>query len=242
MFDDVAKKADRRPTARRGAFVALSALLQTSVVIAVIFVGDQLRAAVTGSDPIVDVKFIRSPFSSSAPPPPPRHSPSVRARTEPARQPSPPGAMIQPKEAPPESELAPSNEPQPEEGDAAEGGVVGGVVGGQGQQGGSGLDEAPTYATAGYRRPELAVRDCLQSSLKISRELQRSVSGPVTVKFAIRKDGSPSNFQVTTQVPDRRIGEAIWSVVTSCQWIAGADAKGRPASIWVIVPFRFQSG
>jgi periplasmic protein TonB len=79
-------------------------------------------------------------------------------------------------------------------------------------------------------------------ALSIPKELQRSITGPVTVKFAIRKDGTPISFQVIGQVDDRRIADVIWRAVTSCHWVPGADPRGQPASIWVVVPFRFENG
>ena len=92
------------------------------------------------------------------------------------RRPLPAVAMVQPREIPNEPPPAPSTEPpEPspiaERGDAGvvggveggtEGGVIGGVVGGQGQQAEREVPDTPTYATAGYRKPELAVQGCLQ--------------------------------------------------------------------------------
>jgi len=161
-------------------------------------------------------------------------------------------AMIQPKAVRPEPTPPPPEEP-PEEDESAdagaddgttgtEGGVVGGVPGGVPHGGGGGSQDTPTYAAPGYRKPELAVRDCLKNAIHIPRDLQNSISRPVTVKFAIRKDGTPALFQVMTQLSDRRIGDVIWQAVASCHWVPGADPHGQPASIWVVVPFRFQSG
>jgi protein TonB len=45
-----------------------------------------------------------------------------------------------------------------------------------------------------------------------------------------------------TQVPDARIGTAIWQAVQACRWVPGADAQGKPVSIWVILPIRFTAG
>jgi len=38
------------------------------------------------------------------------------------------------------------------------------------------------------------------------------------------------------------IANAIWQGVTSCKWEPGADASGKPTSIWVILPLRFEQG
>jgi protein TonB len=242
MFDDVARKADGRRGARRGAFVALSAALQALLVLGLIFVGDRFRAAVTGTEPIVEVKFfhVAPPVPGPPPAPAPKRTPPVQARKEALRKPSPPTALVQPKAPAPVPEPTPPAEP-PEESSGAEGGVVGGAPGGAGpgeQHGGAG--DAPTFPKAGYRLPRLAVGTCLQSSLDVSKELQRTVSGPVTVKFAILGNGQPAYFQVLTHLHDSRLGEAIWRAVSACQWVPGADASGQPVSIWVVVPFRFE--
>jgi protein TonB len=161
--------------------------------------------------------------------------------------------MIQPKTVLHDVHPGPLEEPPPAESKSEEsgssgvaggeqGGVVGGVVGGQVGGTGPKVEDTPTYPAAGYRKPELAVRGCLQSALSIPREVQRSISGPVTVKFAIRKDGTPTSFQVMGQLEDQRIADVIWKAVTSCHWIPGADPKGEPVSIWVVLPFRFETG
>jgi protein TonB len=45
-----------------------------------------------------------------------------------------------------------------------------------------------------------------------------------------------------SDVPDKRISDAIWQAVQACRWVPGADAQGRPTSIWVILPLRFTQG
>ena len=254
MFDSVTKKEPRGPKVRRGAFVALSAGLQVLLGLAILFVADRFRAAVTGNEPIVEVRFLK-PASPAlpGPPAPPRQPPAVpRHKAEPRREIPKPLAMVQPKTVPPEPPPAPPKEeemPGPNEGadhggqtTGGEGGVVGGATGGSPHGSGSGVEEAPTYAAAGYRKPELTERDCLQNAIHVPRDLQGLFSRPFTVKFAIRKDGSPAYFQMVTQASDGRIGDLIWRAVTSCHWRPGADPQGHTASIWVVVPFRFQSG
>jgi protein TonB len=115
-----------------------------------------------------------------------------------------------------------------------------GVVGGVASSGG--IEDAPQFASAGYKKPVMAQKNCVQETVRIPRELQGFISGPVTVKFAIGRDSSPSRFEVMTKdVPDR-ISASIWSAVQECKWIAGADAQGRPTAIWVILPLRFTQG
>ena len=43
-------------------------------------------------------------------------------------------------------------------------------------------------------------------------------------------------------VPDQRIASSIWQAIQGCRWVPGADAQGKPVSIWVILPVRFTSG
>jgi len=167
--------------------------------------------------------------------------------------------MIQPKGIPPKLERPPAS-PAPEEAAAADGaedgreaedgggseGVeergIGGAAGGASPGSGIGVEDAPAYPGAGWKRPEQAQRDCVQNSVRIPSGLRGFVSGPITVKFAIGADGAPSAFQLIGSVPDARIGGAIWQAIQSCRWIAGADAEGRPARLWVIMPIRFQAG
>ncbi len=79
----------------------------------------------------------------------------------------------------------------------------------------------------------------MPSSVRIPRDLQGFASGPVTVRFAVDKDGSVALFRVEGQVPDRRIADAIWSAVRDGRFIPGADDKGRPTRLWVVMPIRF---
>jgi len=58
------------------------------------------------------------------------------------------------------------------------------------------------------------------------------------VKFAIGADASPTSFESISQVSDPRIQEAVWKAIQGCQWRAGTDPEGRPASLWVILPLR----
>jgi periplasmic protein TonB len=242
VFDEVTKQEGGKRAARRGAYLMGSTVLQVFLVLALIAVSARIGAKVV-EDKAVDVKFIRqAPPPPPPPPPPPAKRPQSKPKTDTPRKVMPPMAMIQPKDVP--AELKPPDPSKKEEEEAGsdegvEGGVVGGVVGGQVR---GGIEDAPAYATAGYRKPEQAVKNCVQNAVRVPKELVGFVSGPITVKFAIRKDGSPSSFQVMTQIPDRRIGDLIWQAVASCQWVPGTDPQGRPTSIWVIMPIRFLGG
>jgi protein TonB len=107
---------------------------------------------------------------------------------------------------------------------------------------GPGTGEPPAYPGTGFRRPAQARRFCVQDSLKIPSSLQGFASGPITVKFAIGPDGVPDSFEVMGPVPDSHVAAAIWQAIQSCKWIAGSDAQGRPARLWIVMPIRFQPG
>jgi protein TonB len=114
--------------------------------------------------------------------------------------------------------------------------VVGGVVGG------GCIEDSPAYATAGYRKPQMATPKCVQDTTRIPRDLAGFISGPITVQFAILRDGAPSQFKVITNGVPGGIAAAIWTAVQECKWVAGADPQGRPTNIWVILPLRFTAG
>ena len=56
----------------------------------------------------------------------------------------------------------------------------------------------------------------------------------VLLRFAVGRDGKPSRFELLTDLPDPRMGAAIWQAIQECKWIAGADPQGKPTNIWVI--------
>ncbi|HET6921824.1 MAG TPA: hypothetical protein VFI16_01630 [Anaeromyxobacteraceae bacterium] len=236
MFDEVTKVEGGKRAARKGAFIFGSTLFQVVFVAAMILVGERIRAAAK-AEAVVEVKFVRA-----APPPPPPPPPAAKRRTEPRpksdapKTVAPPAAMIQPKEIAEEMKPPSPNEPPEPEVDegGSEGGVVGGVAGG--------VEEAPRYMTAGFRTPREKERGCLANSMRVPTALAGFVSGPITVKFAVRRDGSIGQVQIMSQVPDPRIGEIIARGLSSCEWIPGADAQGNPTSIWVIQPIRFKGG
>lgn len=248
MFDEVTKHEGGKNAAKRAGYVFGSTLVQVLLVFAIISASAAIKAKVI-DEPVVDVKFVKAVAPPPPPPPPaappPRKRPpsDSKPRTD-LPKPPPPSALLQPKEVQAEMKAPDPNEPPEPEydyGDAAEGeGVIGGVVGAAPAQ--NQIEDAPAYATAGYRKPQMAQAGCVQSSVRLPRELLGFISGPITVKFAINKDGSPSRYEVMTNIPDRRISDAIWNAIQTCKWIPGADAQGRPTAIWVILPLRFTSG
>jgi protein TonB len=247
VFDEVTKKEGGKAAARRAGYVVGSTVFQGILIAAIITASAAIKAKVI-DEPVVDVKFVKTAPPPPPPPPPPappaarKRPPESKPRTD-LPKPPPPQALIQPQEIQPEMKAPDPNEPPEPEydyGDAAEGeGVVGGVVGAPAQ---NQVEDAPAYATAGYRKPQMAQAGCVQSSVRLPRELLGYISGPITVKFAINRDGSPSRYEVMTAVPDKRISDAIWNAIQGCKWIPGADAQGKPTAIWVILPLRFTSG
>jgi protein TonB len=62
----------------------------------------------------------------------------------------------------------------------------------------------------------------------------------VTVKFAVRRDGSVGQVEVLGDLPDRRIEAAILRALGACRFSPGADARGEPIALWVVMPLRFE--
>jgi protein TonB len=243
VFEEVTKREGGKNAARRAGFIFGSTLFQAALVAAIVAASAYVKAKVI-DEPKVEVKFVKA-APAPRPPPPPAAPPPKRPKSDKPRtdlpKPPPPQALIQPQDVQAEMKTPDPNEKEPDYdwGDDSAGGegVVGGVVGG-----GGGVEDAPSYATAGFKKPVMAQKNCVQEAVRIPRDLQGFISGPITVKFAIGRDSSPSRFEViTTGVPDR-ITSAIWQAVQECKWIAGADAQGRPTAIWVILPLRFTGG
>ena len=237
MFDEVTKLEGGKRAARKGAYIFGSTVFQIVFVAALVLVGERIRSAAK-AEASVEVKFIRTAPPPPPPPPAPKRKVEQKPKTEAPKTVLPPTAMIQPKEIAEEMKAPNPNEPpepEPEASDSgSEGGVVGGVAGGG--------EEAPRYMTAGFRAPREKERGCIGGSMRIPPNLAGFVSGPITVKFAVRRDGSIGQVQIMSQIPDPRIGDIIRQGLSHCEWIPGADAQGNPTSIWVIQPIRFAGG
>ncbi len=235
MFDEVTKVEGGKRAARKGAFIFGSTLFQVVFVAAMILVGERIRAAAK-ADAAVEVKFVRTAPPPPPPPPAAKKKTEAKPKSDAPKTVVPPTAMIQPKEIAEEMKPPSPNEPPEPEVDegGSEGGVVGGVAGG--------IEEAPRYVTAGFRPPREKERNCVRNSMRVPPALAGFVSGPVMVKFAVRRDGSISQVQIMSQVPDPRIGEIIARGLSSCDWVPGADAQGNPTSLWVVMPIRFAGG
>jgi protein TonB len=245
LFDEVTKHERGKNAARRAGYVMGSTAFQVLLIFAVVSASAAIKAKVVDEE-VVEVKFVRP----AAPPPPPPPPPAPPARKPPPQEkpktdtpkppPPPPQALLQPKDVQEEMKVDPNEPPEPEYdySGGSEEGVVGGVVGAQT------IEEAPAYATAGYVKPREAEKGCVNQNVRIPRDLQGFVSGTMTFKFAVRADGSVSQFQSAAagqNIPDRILA-AVYQAVRSCQWVPGTDPRGKPTSIWVILPLRFQGG
>jgi periplasmic protein TonB len=240
VFDEVTKQEGGKRAARRGAFLMGSTVVQVLLVFAVVTISARIGARAI-EEKIVDVKFVRqAPPPPPPPPPPPKKKAPSKPKTDAPKQFVPPMAMIQPKDVPAELKPPDPNEKVPEEETGSDEGVEGGVVGGV--AGAQGFEEAPQYMTAGFRKPHEVQPGCVGRSMRMPPALVGFISGPITVKFAVHRDGSVGQVQVMSQVADPRIVEVIRQGLASCPWVPGADAQGRPVSIWVIQPFRFTGG
>ena len=61
----------------------------------------------------------------------------------------------------------------------------------------------------------------------------------VTVRFAVGKEGKPLRYQMTTPGMPESASDALWTAIQSCRWQPGTDETGRPAAMWVVLPFQF---
>jgi protein TonB len=241
VFDDVIRTARGPRRARRACYVAGSSLALAALVVLVIWAGGWSSAGVA-FDPFLPVRIVSAAPAQgrSEPLSNPRaagQEPRLTPSPEPARARSRVATIAPPRGASRRLEDAEGGRPAGEEVEAGSGSGMG-----SGPGPGSDIGEPAAYPGAGWRRPEQAQRACVQESVRIPHDLRGFVSGPVTVRFAIGRDGAPSAFEVLGVVPDARIGGAIWQAILSCCWISGADAQGRPMKIWVTMPLRFVSG
>ncbi len=201
-----------------------------------------------------------APRSTESPAvPAPRREPSATARAAPATA-STTSARAAPAPASNEGQAGPAGSgdsvsPPPGEASAASsaglagrdrvegaGGADGNGAAGAGRGWGSaagGPAGGPAHAGAGWTRPEQAVRNCVQESIRVPRGVDAGAAGTLTVRFAVEPDGRASRFEVVGQSPDPRLGAAVWRAVKACRWIPGSDPRGTPASIWVTMPVRF---
>jgi protein TonB len=257
FFTTVVRRDLGRRAARRGAWALAATVVQISMVTATAFVTAHLAALAADEQEALPVEIVapRVARTTPRPPPPPAAAPAGARRAGPAK-PRPPGykppvvtALLQPRDVQDVMKAPSPNEP-PEEVEYAgeeEGGVVGGIAGwvpesdGAAPRAGGEIEEAPQYATAGFRRPAEADPGCVRRSVRLPPELAGFVSGTLTLKFGIGREGTVGTLQIVGQELDPRVVEAIRRAVTGCRWIAGADTRGQPVAIWVVMPMRFES-
>ncbi len=99
-------------------------------------------------------------------------------------------------------------------------------------------DDAPRFVGSGFRSPQLANRKCIAENLVLPEQAESQGADTITVKLAVSAAGAVSQVQVLGGSRDPRVVDAVRKVVGSCPWIPGADAEGRPTSLWVVQPIR----
>jgi protein TonB len=208
---------------------------------------------------VVEVQIIRSaPRRAYAPPAAPAVLSAARRAAAAARpgvrtyKPPPPSALVQPRLVADEMRVPAPDEPIEEIDPAALSGDGEGVVGGfagivpasfeekPAAPAGDAIEEAPRWVTTGFRKPAEVEPGCVAASIRLPPDLAGFVSQRLTVKFAVNRDGSVGRVELLADVPDRRIEAAIVRALGSCRWRPGADARGEPIALWVILPIRFE--
>jgi protein TonB len=98
---------------------------------------------------------------------------------------------------------------------------------------------APRSLGEGFLAPRLADRTCIAESIRLPDRIEGELPRLATVRVAVAPSGEATQVQVLGQVADPRVSEAIRRAVQRCEWIPGADAEGKPATLWVVQPVRF---
>jgi protein TonB len=266
MFEGVVNRHLAERAARRSVYSLGATAFETLMITGMVVITARL-AAQPKEPPLVEVQFIRS---IPRPPPPPAAAPAAAARPAAARRaatpsasptvtarPRAPLALVQPREISDEMKPADPAEPLEDYGDGVdgvEGGVIGGIPGYVPDAAGAGgvtgvvaraadvIEEAPQYATSGFRPPQEATAGCVRGAIRLPAALTGYISAPVVVKFAVTRSGAIGAFQVMSPISDPRIAGVIRQALLSCRWVPGTDAQGRATSLWVVMPFRFEAG
>ncbi len=254
LFEAMVARQGGRRVAQRGAWTLGAAAFQVVFVSSVVLL-TAILAARSRPAPALEVQLVRAVYRRPAPPPPAampmaaRRTAATPRPSGPAVKPRPPAALVQPREIAEAMKAPDPSEPvevwEPDEAEGVEGGVVGGVPGYVPEpevaapSDGGGIVEAPRYVTTGFRAPAEVSPGCVGRSVRLPQDLAGFAAGQVVVKFAVGRDGTVGLARLMTPVPDQRIFEAIRQALESCRWRAGADAQGRPVTLWVILPLRF---
>jgi protein TonB len=251
MFDRIVHKELPRRAARRAFYALLVSAVQGVLIGSALFAS--AHAGTRGLDelPTVEVRFVSGLRARPAPPRaarPPGMPASGRAASREARKAAKPApsALVQPRQVTDEIRIPDPGEPAEElpEGGWAEGdeGVVGGVIGGEVPEEaprGPQIEDAPRWYTEGFRRPVEASPGCVAAAIRLPPDLAGFVSERLSVKFAVGRDGRVGEVVFLANVPDRRIEAAVVAALRSCAWRPGADGRGLPIALWVILPIRF---
>lgn len=259
MFDRIISRELPRRTARRGAYSLAASALQGALFGSVLFASAHLAAREPPPLPIVEVQIVRSaPRRAYTPPAAPATLAAGRRAALAARpgvktyKAPPPSALLQPRVVSEQMKMPAADDPIEEIDPGAFAGDGEGVVGGfagvvpasfepAGAGGGDAVEEAPQWVTTGFRKPAEVHAGCVAAAIRLPPELAGFVSGPVTVKFAVARDGTVGRVSVLAEVPER-IQTAILRALGECRWRPGADARGQPIALWVILPIRFEGG
>jgi protein TonB len=100
--------------------------------------------------------------------------------------------------------------------------------------------DQPAFATAGYVKPREEVKGCVGRSIRLPADRAGRLPSAITLKFAVDRSGRPGPVDILSDGLDGESTQAVGLAVQSCKWIAGRDPWGRPATVWVMLPLRFE--
>jgi len=95
---------------------------------------------------------------------------------------------------------------------------------------------APQLTPPGGLRPSQRTPGCVDRRLRVPAGY-RGIFGGATVKLAVDGNGAPILLHAITPTPEPVLA-AITEAVRACEWVPGADARGRPATLWLTLPVR----
>jgi TPR repeat protein len=94
----------------------------------------------------------------------------------------------------------------------------------------------PQFQPVGGLRPSLKEPGCIERRLRVPPHYPGTV-GAATVKLAVDGNGAPILLHAVTPAPEPLLA-AIADAVQGCEWLPGADAGGRKATLWLTLPVR----